>query len=125
MSLHQVVVPMIVVEVAVESGVGRRELYKGATFDGASVTEEHLAHLVDGGFVEEVEVVDLDTAIAASAAAGDAASRGTSPVEDEEPARNASRDEWVAFALTKGATEESVVDLKRDELVEKFGTPPA
>lgn len=75
MSQYRVVVPMIVVEIAVESGVGRRELYRGAVFDGAAVTEEHLAHLVDGEFVEEVENVDLDKAIAASAKAGDAAAK--------------------------------------------------
>lgn len=75
MSQYRVIVPMIVVEVAVESGVGRRELYRGAVFDASNVTEEHLAHLVDGGFVEAVEVVDLDKAIAESAKAGDAAAK--------------------------------------------------
>ena len=75
MAQYRVVVPMIVAEVAVESGVGRRELYLGAVLDGATVTEEHLAHLVDGGFIEEVKPVDLDKAIAASAKAGDAAAK--------------------------------------------------
>ena len=77
MAQYRVVVPMIVVEIAVESGVGRRELYRGAIFDGDAVTEEHLAHLLDGEFVEEVEVEDLDKAIAASAKAGDAAAKAT------------------------------------------------
>lgn len=126
MATYRVVVPMIVVDIAGSSGVGRRELYLNNEFDGANVTAEHLEHLVSGGFVVEVERVDLEAAIAESASAGDAA-RGDAPATGDagEPARNASRDEWVAYALTKGATEESVADLKRDELVEKFGAPPA
>lgn len=129
MATYRVVVPMIVVDIAGSSGVGRRELYLNNEFDSANVTAEHLEHLVSGGFVVEVERVDLDAAIAESAAAGDVA-RGDAPATGDgpdagEPARNASRDEWAAYALTKGATEESVADLKRDELVEKFGAPPA
>ena len=41
----------------------------------------------------------------------------------EEPARNASTEAWLEFALAKGAELEDVQSLKRDELVELFGTP--
>lgn len=48
---------------------------------------------------------------------------------DAEPAGNASRDDWAAYATkVKGAKAEDLVDadgkdLGRDELREKFGTP--
>jgi hypothetical protein len=49
--------------------------------------------------------------------------------EEHEPAGNASRDDWVAFARLMGATDEDLVDddgkdLGRDQLREKYGTPP-
>lgn len=47
---------------------------------------------------------------------------------DEEPAGNASRDEWADYARSQGATDEDLVDedskdLGRDALREKYGTP--
>jgi hypothetical protein len=123
MAQYRVVVPLAIVELAVESGVGRREVYRNGVIDSASVTPEHLDHLIESGAVEEVGVVDLDAAIAQSAGAGDAANGSGSSSASDEPARNASRDEWAAFAATRGATEEELAELKRDELVEKFGTP--
>jgi len=49
--------------------------------------------------------------------------------EEHEPAGNASRDDWVAFARLMGASDEDLVDadgkdLGRDQLREKYGTPP-
>lgn len=85
MALFQVVVPMVVVDLALEDGVGRRELYHGDRFDGGVATEESLTHLVDGGFVEKVQPVDLEKAIAESAKAGDAANPGPQP-EPKAPA---------------------------------------
>lgn len=46
--------------------------------------------------------------------------------EVEEPKGNASRDEWEAYAKSKGAAEEDLVDdkgepLTRDALKEKYG----
>lgn len=75
MAQYRVVVPLAIVELAVESGVGRREVYVGGIIDSANVTPEHLEHLLESGAVEEVEVVDLDAAIAASAKAGEAAAK--------------------------------------------------
>lgn len=47
---------------------------------------------------------------------------------DEEPAGNASGAEWAAYARTRGATDEDLVDadgkpLGRDALREKYATP--
>ena len=42
---------------------------------------------------------------------------------DSEPKRNASRGAWVEFAQSKGATDEDIAELTRDELVEKYATP--
>lgn len=46
----------------------------------------------------------------------------------EPPPGNASRDDWAAYALSVGASEEDLVDedgndLGRDALREKYGTP--
>lgn len=42
-------------------------------------------------------------------------------VEVVYPAGNASRAEWVAFAVAQGAEEADVVQLKRDTLAELYG----
>lgn len=47
---------------------------------------------------------------------------------EHEPAGNANREEWAAYARLKGATDEDLVDedgkdLGRDVLREKYGTP--
>lgn len=75
MAAYRVVAPLIVAELAGESGIGRRELYRGAVFDESNVTPEHLEHLVAGEFVEKVTTADLDVekAGAATAKAGDTA----------------------------------------------------
>lgn len=38
----------------------------------------------------------------------------------DEPAGNASKEEWVEFARSRGASEEDVADLNRNELREKY-----
>ena len=75
MATYRVIVPCAVVELAVESGVGRREVYEGGVIDSAAVTPEHLEHLIESGTVVEVGKADqdLDKKIAESAKAGDAA----------------------------------------------------
>lgn len=40
----------------------------------------------------------------------------------EQPAGNASADDWRAYALTQGATEDEVAALSRNELREKYGS---
>jgi len=40
----------------------------------------------------------------------------------EQPAGNASKDEWRAYALTQGATEDEVADLSRNDLRDAYGS---
>lgn len=37
------------------------------------------------------------------------------------PAKNAPKDEWVAYALAKGADADAVADMRRDDLIAKYG----
>lgn len=43
--------------------------------------------------------------------------------ESDEPAGNASTEEWRAYALKHGASEEEVADKGRDELRDKYAAP--
>lgn len=45
----------------------------------------------------------------------------TQPVDEPKPRGNSSRSDWVAYALTKGATADELADLTRDEIAEKHG----
>lgn len=92
-------------------------LYAGAPVP-PSTSDASIAHHLDAGLIAQVEdVVLLEPA-------GDTGNgQGSGDVALEEPARNASTEEWKAFALAKGAQPEDVDGLKRDELVELFGTP--
>lgn len=52
--------------------------------------------------------------------------RATATPDDDAPKGNASRDEWVLYAIGKGATEEEVATVEdggstRDELRTKYG----
>ncbi|GAB2762048.1 hypothetical protein [Nocardioides pakistanensis] len=52
------------------------------------------------------------------------------PSGDGQPAGNASRDDWAAYAVSKGATDADLVDdkgepLGRDEIKAKYGTQPS
>lgn len=46
--------------------------------------------------------------------------QGQVTAELDKPAGNASRDEWVAYALSLGHTEEQLEGLKRDDLATMF-----
>jgi hypothetical protein len=50
----------------------------------------------------------------------DTGSAGPADLE-EQPAGNASRDDWRAYALTQGATEDEVEDLSRNDLRDLYG----
>ncbi len=43
------------------------------------------------------------------------------PVAVAPPLRNASKDEWVDFAVAMGANEDEAKKMKRDELIDMFG----
>lgn len=40
----------------------------------------------------------------------------------EEPAKNASTDDWRTYAVSQGASEDEVKDASRDDLIEKYGS---
>lgn len=37
------------------------------------------------------------------------------------PAKNAPKDDWIAYAVAKGADADKVADMKRDDLIAEFG----
>ncbi|MFD5111442.1 hypothetical protein ACFWNG_03855 [Streptomyces sp. NPDC058391] len=45
---------------------------------------------------------------------------GSEPADDKAPSKRASKDDWVAWAVKTGATEEEASALTRDELAEKY-----
>lgn len=64
----------------------------------------------------------------AKSGSGSGSGSGSTPPADGEPKGNASREDWVAYATTKGAPEEEtkpVEDggLSRNDLKAKYGTP--
>lgn len=61
--------------------------------------------------------------VAEGAKVPDAADTSSSTDADlvEQPAGNASAEEWRAYALTQGATEDEVADLSRNELRDLYG----
>lgn len=70
------------------------------------------------------ETLQEDPNEAASLLAGDPPEES---VQSEQPAGNASRDEWAEYARTQGATDADLVDsdgkeLGRDALRDKYGT---
>jgi hypothetical protein len=71
-------------------------LYKGAAVPTSGLAKGELARLRDGEFIAAVEE--------------------PKPVAkpDGPPARNASRDDWAAYALTLGATEADLEGQTRD-----------
>lgn len=76
-------------------------LYKDAPIP-PDIDEDTLIHLVDSDLVAEVK-----------------ASKKDEP-EDDRPAKNASTDEWRAYAISKGENAESVGKLSRDELANAY-----
>ena len=62
----------------------------------------------------EAPVVDTEVA------AGPSESAGQGDPEGEKPAGNASLEEWRAYALANGKSEDDLVDLKRDEIRDLF-----
>lgn len=52
---------------------------------------------------------------------GDAAADPADQGEADKPARNATKDQWVKYALAQGATAESLEGQTRDQIAETFG----
>lgn len=90
------------------------------TLEEVTAAAERLGYRVEEG-LEPAPLTEDELRTAADAAGFDLA---------ERPAGNASREAWATYARSKGAVDADLVDdegkdLGRDELREKFGTPPA
>lgn len=100
--------------------------YEGAIVE--NVADDSAQHHLDNGLAENAKPGDEPAAHPEIPADPAAAFTEPTPVV-EEPAGNASREDWVGYAVSvKGATPEDLVDadgkdLGRDALREKFGTP--
>lgn len=94
--------------VMVLAGGQYRTLYKdGAVPEGADA--EHVKVLTDRGLlVDAPEVDDVD---------GDDVD-GDGPI----PAKSANKDAWVAYAVSKGATEDDAEAATKDDLIAAYGT---
>ena len=77
--------------------------------------EATIQHHLDSGLIAPVEVEVTEPEVPPNPGQGD-----NPPVE---PNRGASREAWVEYAVAKGATDADVADLKRDDLVAKYGSP--
>lgn len=104
-------------------------LQKGAVVP-SNVDPGHLQHLldqdlvvkVDGEFVGGLEPVftgDLQDQVTAN----DPAELDADDVDGDGPvpAKSATKDVWVAYAVSKGATQEDAEALTKDQLVEQYG----
>lgn len=83
-----------------------------------NVDDENAQHHIDSGLAEEYSDTSEETPDGTSGPDGDAASA--------LPKGNASREEWAAYATTKGAPDEETKPveeggLKQTELREKYG----
>lgn len=82
-----------------------QHVYQGAPLP-ADADAEHVSVLVEGGMVErghESRVEALEQ-----------------PEDVEQPAGNASHDEWAAYAIAQGMSEEEAEGLSRNELRARF-----
>lgn len=83
------------------------------------VTDEHLQHLLDVGLVKEAEKGELAGGLEPTRA-GD----GSEPVVDDEgakaPAQVATKDEWVAYAVSQGMAQQDAEAATKAQLVEKY-----
>jgi hypothetical protein len=89
-----------------ENGV-RHHLYQGAPLP-ASIGQDELDRLASEGFIADAAEVEAEAA---------------APAVDEAPKGNASREDWAAYAKSKGAPDEETADggLTQTELRAKYG----
>lgn len=72
-----------------------RYLYQGAPVPSGGLFKGEVARLRDGGFIGQITSVAV-------------------PQQAGPPARNGSREDWAAYALTLGATEADLTGQTRD-----------
>lgn len=93
MSRYVVTAPCVVARI--EDG-SVRYLYAGAPLPTSDLAGGEVGRLREGGFIAAVEQVEAE------------------PAPTGLPRRNASREEWAAYALTQGATEADLAGHDRD-----------
>jgi len=100
MARHKVVGKCVVLK----AGGTFREFYEGALLPDDVELEARFESCLRKGLIAEVEE-----------------EAGLEPPVDEAPAKSANKPEWVAFAVSKGASEEEAEGLTKDELIELYG----
>jgi len=108
-----------------------------APYVGLSGVVMDLDKLTAGGLVRQGTLVEIEEGLSAEAVAKIVAARfGEKPATDTEsaasvpaqsgdaepPRGNASRDDWVAYAITQGKTEDDLAGLKQGEIRALFDT---
>ena len=117
---YRVTAPYVVIKYIGTTGSAEvRGFYDGAYLPD-SLDPDNLKHHLDNNMVEEVDDPEVPEGAEPEGAPL------VAPPADEPPKGNASRDEWAAYANTKGASEEETRPveeggLKQTELREKYG----
>lgn len=96
--------------IATDEQGAMHHLYQGAPLP-ASIGQDELDRLAGEGFIAEVaEVAEVEV-------------EAEAPPVDEAPKGNASREDWAAYAKSKGAPDEETADggLTQTELRAKYG----
>jgi hypothetical protein len=118
----QYVVKALAALVNVEGGFAQL-LHRGAALP-ANVPADHLQHLLDNhlvvegkpvGGLEPVLTGDLQP-VTVGGSPDDV--DGDGPI----PAKSATKDVWVAFAVTQGATQEDAEASTKEDLIAAYGT---
>lgn len=123
MTTYQVVAPLVILEP--QPGVGARYLYEDAVITDLSV--EEAARLVERGLIVEVDAPAAPTPAAAPAAdTPDAPAPTAEPSTDtpaaQPPPQNASKENWVSFAVSRGADPDEAEAMTKAALIETFGS---
>ncbi|WP_417364054.1 hypothetical protein [Glutamicibacter arilaitensis] len=102
-----------------------------APFVGRSGVVMNLDPVISGGLVRNGTLVEIDEGLSAKDVASIVADRfGKKPAEEttavvssavtagevEEPRGNASREDWVEYAIAQGKTEDDLAGLKQTEI---------
>ena len=116
-------VTALLVIVNCEDGLARTVQHGGAVPVNAKA--DHIEHLLGFGLIEEGEPLGgLDPAknAAPKSSEDEPASEADDPDGDGPiPAKSASKDAWLAYAVSQGANPAEIEALTRDQLVAQFG----
>ena len=99
---YRIVAPLVI---ARQSSGANVHLYAGAPVPD-SVGKDELKRLEEGGYIESV---------------GGQQAAPAKPEGDKAPAKSAGKSEWEDYARSRGASDEDLDGLTKDELVAKYG----